>query len=359
MGGRQRAWATDDGAVSVGIARALNNRWSMGLSRYRRAVQSGPSRHRLPRRVPHRPAPRRRWLACRPAGERGDCSSTGAWAVRRGLVRSRPCRRLRVAVPALVRQYVEFGRSKAPGTGGHRRPATAPPAPPARRAAGGGVGRGGDPRDGACAPACLRRRRRGRARRCCRGVGLRLAPRVGGRPRRRCGGDVLRRGRLAARRLGRDGDTYRAAGVGLREAASDVGGDATARVDHRVRIVTPAFGTTLGEHLQSEWMQALWSDRQGGPGTGWDRSNDGVGDVDVAGLRRRPERHQGGDPRRRSGDTPPEERTRPKPMIEIGGRPDPLAHHEVVCALRPARLRRSASVQGQLDQGVLPQLLRR
>ncbi len=41
VGGRQRAVTADGGAVSVGVARALNNRWAMGLSRYRRATTSG------------------------------------------------------------------------------------------------------------------------------------------------------------------------------------------------------------------------------------------------------------------------------------------------------------------------------
>jgi succinoglycan biosynthesis protein ExoA len=43
VGGRQRACAPGSGVVHVGIARALNNRWATGLSRYRRAVKSGPS----------------------------------------------------------------------------------------------------------------------------------------------------------------------------------------------------------------------------------------------------------------------------------------------------------------------------
>jgi succinoglycan biosynthesis protein ExoA len=43
VGGSQVAIARDRGALAVGIARALNNRWSMGGSPYRRATESGPS----------------------------------------------------------------------------------------------------------------------------------------------------------------------------------------------------------------------------------------------------------------------------------------------------------------------------
>lgn len=43
VGGSQLAIPRDPGSVSVGIARALNNRWSMGLSRYRRRTSSGPA----------------------------------------------------------------------------------------------------------------------------------------------------------------------------------------------------------------------------------------------------------------------------------------------------------------------------
>jgi glycosyltransferase involved in cell wall biosynthesis len=43
VGGSQVAIATGDDARSFGIARALNNRWGMGLSRYRRGAGSGPS----------------------------------------------------------------------------------------------------------------------------------------------------------------------------------------------------------------------------------------------------------------------------------------------------------------------------
>jgi GT2 family glycosyltransferase len=42
-GGAQVAVAVGDDPWGVGIARALNNRWLMGLSRYRRAATSGPS----------------------------------------------------------------------------------------------------------------------------------------------------------------------------------------------------------------------------------------------------------------------------------------------------------------------------
>lgn len=43
VGGSQLAMARDARAVSVGIARALNNRWSMGFARYRRRATSGPA----------------------------------------------------------------------------------------------------------------------------------------------------------------------------------------------------------------------------------------------------------------------------------------------------------------------------
>ena len=43
VGGAQVALAPTADATGVGIARALNNRWAMGLSRYRRAAPSGPS----------------------------------------------------------------------------------------------------------------------------------------------------------------------------------------------------------------------------------------------------------------------------------------------------------------------------
>ena len=43
VGGAQIAIARDQRAISLGIARALNNRWSMGGSRYRRGVSSGES----------------------------------------------------------------------------------------------------------------------------------------------------------------------------------------------------------------------------------------------------------------------------------------------------------------------------
>jgi succinoglycan biosynthesis protein ExoA len=41
VGGRQRAVAPGPGAGAVGLARALNNRWGMGLARYRRRTVSG------------------------------------------------------------------------------------------------------------------------------------------------------------------------------------------------------------------------------------------------------------------------------------------------------------------------------
>lgn len=43
VGGAQRAVARDASAVGLAIARALNNRWAMGGSAYRRATRSGPS----------------------------------------------------------------------------------------------------------------------------------------------------------------------------------------------------------------------------------------------------------------------------------------------------------------------------
>ncbi|HEV2759967.1 MAG TPA: glycosyltransferase [Acidimicrobiales bacterium] len=41
VGGRQRAVAAGTGAVAAGVARALNNRWGMGLARYRSGGSSG------------------------------------------------------------------------------------------------------------------------------------------------------------------------------------------------------------------------------------------------------------------------------------------------------------------------------
>lgn len=41
VGGAQRAVAPTDGSIGSGIAQALNNRWVMGLSRYRRGARSG------------------------------------------------------------------------------------------------------------------------------------------------------------------------------------------------------------------------------------------------------------------------------------------------------------------------------
>lgn len=43
VGGAQVAVAPSSGAVAVGIARALNNRWGMGGARYRRGAASGPA----------------------------------------------------------------------------------------------------------------------------------------------------------------------------------------------------------------------------------------------------------------------------------------------------------------------------
>ncbi len=42
-GGAQRAVARDESPNAVGIARALNNRWGMGLSKYRSGAPSGPT----------------------------------------------------------------------------------------------------------------------------------------------------------------------------------------------------------------------------------------------------------------------------------------------------------------------------
>ena len=42
-GGAQRAVARDHSANAIGIARALNNRWGMGLSKYRSGAASGPT----------------------------------------------------------------------------------------------------------------------------------------------------------------------------------------------------------------------------------------------------------------------------------------------------------------------------
>jgi len=43
VGGAQVAVHRSDSATDVGIARALNNRWGMGLSKYRRGAPSGPA----------------------------------------------------------------------------------------------------------------------------------------------------------------------------------------------------------------------------------------------------------------------------------------------------------------------------
>ena len=43
VGGAQIAAARDGSATAVGIARALNNRWGMGLSKYRSGAASGPT----------------------------------------------------------------------------------------------------------------------------------------------------------------------------------------------------------------------------------------------------------------------------------------------------------------------------
>ena len=49
---------------------------------------------------------------------------------------------------------------------------------------------------------------------------------------------------------------------------------------------------------------------------------------------------------------------KPKPMVEIGGRPDPVAHHEALRAPRLPRVRRRAGLQGRVHQALLPRLLR-
>ncbi len=43
VGGRQVAVAPGPGPVGTGVARALNNRWGMGLARYRRSSTAGPA----------------------------------------------------------------------------------------------------------------------------------------------------------------------------------------------------------------------------------------------------------------------------------------------------------------------------
>lgn len=43
VGGRQRAVAPGGGTMAIGVARALNNRWGTGLSKYRRSTVSGPT----------------------------------------------------------------------------------------------------------------------------------------------------------------------------------------------------------------------------------------------------------------------------------------------------------------------------
>jgi len=43
VGGAQVAVAPREGTIGAGIARALNNRWGMGLARYRRGAESGPA----------------------------------------------------------------------------------------------------------------------------------------------------------------------------------------------------------------------------------------------------------------------------------------------------------------------------
>ncbi|MCU1353976.1 MAG: glycosyl transferase family 2, partial [Acidimicrobiales bacterium] len=43
VGGAQRAVARDHRVLSTGIARALNNRWTTGMSRYRRSARPGPA----------------------------------------------------------------------------------------------------------------------------------------------------------------------------------------------------------------------------------------------------------------------------------------------------------------------------
>ena len=48
---------------------------------------------------------------------------------------------------------------------------------------------------------------------------------------------------------------------------------------------------------------------------------------------------------------------RPKPMVEIGGTPDPVAHHEDLRRARHQRLRDLLRLQGLRDQGVLRELL--
>ena len=114
VGGRQRACVAGDSAVQVGIARALNNRWATGLSRYRRATESGPSD-----------------TVYLGAFRTDDLRTAGGW--RTDLLVNEDFdlnRRMaqtglvwfdadlvvdyvpRDSLPALLRQYLEFGRSK-------------------------------------------------------------------------------------------------------------------------------------------------------------------------------------------------------------------------------------------------------
>jgi glycosyltransferase involved in cell wall biosynthesis len=115
VGGRQRACVVDDGVVQVGIARALNNRWATGLSRYRRAADSGRSDTVYLgafRTEELRAAGG--WRADLPVNEDYELNRRmGQWGLvwfdAELVVDYVP----RDSLPALLRQYLEFGRSKA------------------------------------------------------------------------------------------------------------------------------------------------------------------------------------------------------------------------------------------------------
>lgn len=114
VGGAQVAIARDAAARAVGIARALNNRWSMGGSPYRRATVSGPSD-----------------TVYLGAFRRADLLEVGGWDERlvsnqdfdlnqrmaqRGLVWFDASLRSgylpRRTIPELNHQYLRFGRAK-------------------------------------------------------------------------------------------------------------------------------------------------------------------------------------------------------------------------------------------------------
>lgn len=115
VGGRQRACASGDGAVQIGIARALNNRWATGFARYRRGTESGPSdtvylgafRTEQLRQTGG-------WRTDLPVNEDFELNRRMArygvvWFDSTLVVDYVP----RDSLGALLRQYVGFGRSKA------------------------------------------------------------------------------------------------------------------------------------------------------------------------------------------------------------------------------------------------------